>query len=61
MALDRGLYVRHPEDYERIVGRTFERLTVRVRSDLVPFPYTHCIVEAERSANSVAAPSAPRS
>ena len=50
MAMDRGLYVRHPEDYERIVGGAACRhLSVTIRSDLVPFPYTHCIIQATKT------------
>ena len=49
MAMDRGLYVRHPEDYQRIVGSVFLHLSVTIRTDLVPFPYTHCIIEATKA------------
>jgi hypothetical protein len=46
MALDRGRFVRHPGDYERLAASAFDKVTVTVRHDLNPFPYTHCIVEA---------------
>ncbi len=48
MALDRGRFVRHPGDYERIVSSAFTRTERTVRHDLNPFPYTHCVVEASR-------------
>ena len=48
MALDRGRFVRHPSDYERLVAPSFDNVAVTVRHDLNPFPYTHCIVEASR-------------
>ncbi len=44
MALDRGRYVRHPNDYERLMRGAFEQADVVIRFDLNPFPYTHCIV-----------------
>jgi 2-polyprenyl-3-methyl-5-hydroxy-6-metoxy-1,4-benzoquinol methylase len=46
MALDRGRFVRHPGDYERLAASAFDKVTVTVRHDLNPFPYPHCIVEA---------------
>jgi cyclopropane fatty-acyl-phospholipid synthase-like methyltransferase len=46
MALDRGRYVRHPADYQRLIASGFDEMTVVIRGDLNPFPYTHCIVEA---------------
>ena len=48
MALDRGRFVRHPNDYERLVVPSFEKVSVTVRHDLNPFPYSHCIIEASR-------------
>lgn len=49
MAMDRGRYVRHPWDYERIVRSSLENLVMTVRHDLNPFPYSHCIVEGQNS------------
>jgi SAM-dependent methyltransferase len=46
MALDRGRYVRHPGDYARLMRSSFPDLTISIRHDLNPFPYTHCIIEA---------------
>ena len=48
MALDRGRYVRHPSDYERIMRSGFEDVSAVCRHDLNPFPYTHCIVTATK-------------
>jgi SAM-dependent methyltransferase len=44
MALDRGRFVRHPPDYERLMRSSFDDVEVTVRFDLNPFPYTHCIM-----------------
>ncbi len=44
MALDRGRFVRHPADYERLMRTSFSELDITVRHDLNPFPYTHCII-----------------
>ena len=49
MAMDRGLYVRHPEDYQRIIGTAFTAAHTAIRTDLTPFPYTHCIIEASKN------------
>ena len=46
MALDRGRYVRHPGDYERLMRTAFAHTEMTIRHDLNPFPYTHCIIEA---------------
>lgn len=46
MALDRGRYVRHPPDYQRLVASGFDSMVMTIRHDLNPFPYTHCIIEA---------------
>jgi cyclopropane fatty-acyl-phospholipid synthase-like methyltransferase len=46
MALDRGRYVRHPSDYQRLIASGFDSMVMSIRHDLNPFPYTHCIIEA---------------
>lgn len=46
MALDRGRYVRHPPDYQRLIASGFDSMVTTIRHDLNPFPYTHCIIEA---------------
>jgi SAM-dependent methyltransferase len=46
MALDRGRFVRHPADYARLMGSSFPEVKVSIRHDLLPFPYTHCVIEA---------------
>jgi SAM-dependent methyltransferase len=46
MALDRGRFVRHPRDYQRLLSTGFDSMTTTIRHDLNPFPYTHCIIEA---------------
>ncbi len=46
MALDRGRFVRHPGDYERLLRTSFSQVDVAIRHDLNPFPYTHCIIES---------------
>jgi cyclopropane fatty-acyl-phospholipid synthase-like methyltransferase len=46
MALDRGRFVRHPADYERLVRSSFDGVDVAIRHDLLPVPYTHIILDA---------------
>jgi SAM-dependent methyltransferase len=46
MALDRGRFVRHPSDYLRLVREVFSAVDMTVRHDLLPFPYTHCVLDA---------------
>lgn len=49
MAMDRGRYVRHPEHYQFIFREVFPGAVSDVRSDFLPFPYTHCIFQATKS------------
>jgi cyclopropane fatty-acyl-phospholipid synthase-like methyltransferase len=46
LALDRGRYVRTPEDYLAIARRHFREANATVLHDLIAVPYTHCIIEA---------------
>jgi SAM-dependent methyltransferase len=43
MALDRGRFVRHPADYQRLVERAGGSVTQEIWHDIYRFPYTHCI------------------
>ncbi|CAB4364833.1 unannotated protein [freshwater metagenome] len=43
MAMDRGRYVRHPEDYRRLVERCNGVVTQQIWHDVYKFPYTHCV------------------
>jgi len=50
-ALDRGRYVRDETGYRRLFEDSpFELESVQIRHDLLPFPYSHCIIEARRLA-----------
>ncbi len=46
MALDRGRYVRHPAHYRLLLSGAFATVEQSIRTDLLPIPYTHCIMEA---------------
>lgn len=48
LRLDRGRFVRSPEQYVAIAQRSFSKVRVRVLHDLLHVPYTHCFVEAVR-------------
>lgn len=50
LRLDRGRYVRTPEEYIAIARQNFPGATARVLHDLLFIPYTHCIVEGARAA-----------
>ena len=43
MAMDRGRYVRHPEDYRRLVERAGGTTTQQIWHHVYRFPYTHCV------------------
>lgn len=43
MALDRGKYVRHPADYERLIQRAGGTAEQQIWTDVYKFPYTHCV------------------
>jgi SAM-dependent methyltransferase len=49
LRLDRGRYVRTPEEYTSIARRSFPDATARVVHDLLFIPYTHCIVVGARA------------
>ena len=48
VARDRGDHVRAPGEYRRLGESVLGHVHVRVRSDLLRIPYTHCILEARR-------------
>ncbi len=50
LALDRGRFVRHPAHYEALMESGFDEVGVSIHTDLLPIPYTHCIMSAERQA-----------
>jgi ubiquinone/menaquinone biosynthesis C-methylase UbiE len=47
MALDRGRFVRHPADYERLVGASFDVTSREIWDDVYKFPYTHVVIVGE--------------
>ena len=50
MAMDRGRFVRHREHYEMVFHEAFPDAVSALRTDFLPFPYTHCIFEATQAA-----------
>lgn len=50
LKLDRGQYVRTPEDYLVVARRSFPNVRARIIHDLLRIPYTHCILEGVQSA-----------
>jgi ubiquinone/menaquinone biosynthesis C-methylase UbiE len=52
MAMDRGRFVRHREHYEVLFDPANARTTTTIRSDINPFPYTHCIIEATNAVSA---------
>ena len=46
LKLDRGQYIRTPEQYVAIARCGFPNARAKVLNDLLRVPYTHCIVEA---------------
>lgn len=49
LKLDRGRYVRTPEQYIAIARQNFPDAQARLLHDLLYIPYTHCLVEAGRA------------
>jgi cyclopropane fatty-acyl-phospholipid synthase-like methyltransferase len=47
-ALDRGRHVREVSGYTRLIDQQFEVKESVVRQDLLPFPYSHALIEAVR-------------
>jgi len=43
MAMDRGRFVRHPDDYRRLVERAGGTATQQIWHHVYRFPYTHCV------------------
>jgi len=43
MAMDRGRFVRHPNDYRRLVESAGLTVEQQIWSDVYKFPYTHCV------------------
>jgi SAM-dependent methyltransferase len=48
-AADSGQCVRTSEGYRALISSAFDKVQVHVRHDLLRIPYSHCILEAERS------------
>ena len=46
---DRGQYVRTERGYLDIAGRVFERTRPVIRTDMLRIPYTHLILECEKT------------
>ncbi|MBF0295968.1 MAG: class I SAM-dependent methyltransferase [Magnetococcales bacterium] len=43
---DRGIYVRRPEEYERLCASVFARVHAGIRQDLYRIPYSFLLIEA---------------
>jgi SAM-dependent methyltransferase len=48
MALDRGLYVRHPADYLRLIETHLGDVRSEIWTDVYRFPYTHLVTKSHR-------------
>jgi hypothetical protein len=48
MALDRGVYVRHPAAYVRLIDLHLEEVTSEIWTDVYRFPYTHMVTSSHR-------------
>jgi SAM-dependent methyltransferase len=46
MALDRGKFVRHPADYERMIRRYMSRCEGSTVQKIYKFPYTHFVTQS---------------
>jgi 2-polyprenyl-3-methyl-5-hydroxy-6-metoxy-1,4-benzoquinol methylase len=51
MALDRGKFVRHPDDYVRLIEPHVASTKVTVSHEVYAFPYTHVITESTRASD----------
>ena len=49
LKLDRGKNIRQKEDYEQLVKAVFNSVVTDIRYDIMPLPYTHCIMVATNS------------
>jgi SAM-dependent methyltransferase len=45
---DRGEHVRDERGYTGLAERVFSKITRAIRTDLLPIPYTHLILECEK-------------
>lgn len=48
LALDRGRFVRHPAHYQALMDTSFDDVELSIHRDLLPIPYTHCIMSAQK-------------
>lgn len=46
VSLDRGKRVRSPDGYRALIAAHFPDVETRVLTDLLPIPYSHCVVTA---------------
>jgi len=53
-AIDRGRYVRTPDEYVSLARRHFQNVNATILHDLIAVPYTHCILEARDPFGSTA-------
>ena len=52
IARDRGRMVRTPEGYERLIRAHFATYEVRVLTDRLRIPYSHCVMRATKGGDS---------
>jgi SAM-dependent methyltransferase len=48
---DRGGYVRREDEYLRIIQKNFPDATTKIMRDMLRLPYTHCVMQATKSAD----------
>jgi len=48
IAVDRGLHVRKPEDYRRLVSQSFDVVDWQVSNGLLRVPYDHLIMTCRK-------------
>jgi len=43
--MDRGDFIRTPEQYRKIAASVFPNVAMQIKTDMLRLPYTHCIME----------------
>lgn len=47
LSLDRGKFIRYRKEYEALAQEFFPRVVSHIRSDLLPIPYAHVILQCQ--------------
>ena len=48
LKLDRGKNIRQKQDYESLIKAVFNNVVIDIRYDIMPLPYTQCIMTATK-------------